>query len=153
MKTIGERIRQAREKRRMSGEELARLAGYKNQSAIGNIENRNTGTGGRKISELARILRVPLEWLIDGPDSVDVPDAPPHENHDLSHETKTPTFAREPAALNFDLAVEAMKLFTALTVDGQRQAILYLKFLNSNTINNPHQEPGEDTGLPDSKAA
>ncbi len=34
MKTIGERIRQAREYRGLSGERLAHMCGYKNQSGI-----------------------------------------------------------------------------------------------------------------------
>ena len=40
MKTVGERIRQAREGLAMSGEELAQKAGYKTQSGIGNLEFR-----------------------------------------------------------------------------------------------------------------
>jgi len=74
MKTIGERIRQAREARKISGEALAKLVGYKNQSAIGNLENRAGGTGGNKIAEIAAALKVPVGWLLTGPDSEIVPD-------------------------------------------------------------------------------
>lgn len=74
MKTIGERIRQAREARKMSGETLAKLIGYANQSAIGNLENRVGGSGGKKLVAIADALRVPVEWLLKGPDSDTVPD-------------------------------------------------------------------------------
>jgi len=77
MKTIGERIRQAREDRQMSGYELAMKVGYKHQSAIGNLENRAIGNGGNRIAEIAEALRVPLEWLMKGPDSDTVPYRPP----------------------------------------------------------------------------
>lgn len=69
MKTVGERIRQAREFRKMSGEELAHLAGYKHQSGISNLENRATGRGGFGIQKIAEALDVPIEWLINGPDT------------------------------------------------------------------------------------
>jgi transcriptional regulator with XRE-family HTH domain len=72
MKTVGERIRQAREFRRMSGEELAHAAGYKHQSGISNIENRATSRGGMGIQKIAQALDVPIEWLINGPDTEDM---------------------------------------------------------------------------------
>lgn len=72
MKTIGERMRQARNYRGMSGETLAEKVGYKNQSAIGNLENRSTGSGGNKIVEIAAALNVPLSWLMSGPDVDDL---------------------------------------------------------------------------------
>lgn len=73
MKTIGERIRQAREARGLSGESLADLVGYKHQSAIGNLENRASGNGGNKIGQIADALSVPVEWLLRGPDGAEVP--------------------------------------------------------------------------------
>jgi transcriptional regulator with XRE-family HTH domain len=72
MKTVGERIRQAREFRKMSGEELAQKAGYKHQSGISNLENRATGRGGFGIQKIAEALDVPIEWLINGPDVIDI---------------------------------------------------------------------------------
>lgn len=72
-RTIGERIRQAREARRMSGEALALAVGYKNQSAIGNLENRKDAGGGRKLIKIAEVLQVPVEWLLRGPDTEEVP--------------------------------------------------------------------------------
>lgn len=73
MKTIGERIRQAREALQLSGDALAKKVGYKNQSAIGNLENRAGGTGGNKIGAIADALHVPIEWLLRGPDSDTIP--------------------------------------------------------------------------------
>lgn len=72
MKTVGERIRQAREFRKMSGEELAHAAGYKHQSGISNLENRATGRGGFGIQKIAKALDVPIDWLINGPDTEDM---------------------------------------------------------------------------------
>ena len=94
MKSIGERIRQAREARGFSGLELARAVGYKNQSAIGNIENRAVTTGGRKLPAIARALRTPVEWLINGPDGDQAPFAenlyngPPTDGGTLVQETQ-----------------------------------------------------------------
>jgi len=81
MKTIGERIRQAREAHKMSGEALAKKVGYKNQSAIGNLENRVGGTGGSKLGSIADALNVPLEWLMRGPDNDNIPFLPGNAYH------------------------------------------------------------------------
>ncbi len=77
MKTIGERIRQARTATGWSGETLAKKVGYKNQSAIGNLENRKDGTGGNKIEQIASALNVSVDWLFNGPDQDNVPFLPP----------------------------------------------------------------------------
>lgn len=52
----------------MSQAELASAAGFKHQSAIGNLESRATGRGGFSLPAIARCLDVPVEWLLDGPD-------------------------------------------------------------------------------------
>lgn len=75
MKSVGERIRQARDARRLSAEALAQLVGYKNQSGISNLENRATGTGGTKLPAIADALQVPVGWLLSGPDGPEVPRA------------------------------------------------------------------------------
>lgn len=72
MKTIGERIRQAREFRGLSGEGLAEKVGYKTQSGIGNLENRATGRGGFRLPKIAEVLDVPVDWLLNGPDVEDL---------------------------------------------------------------------------------
>jgi transcriptional regulator with XRE-family HTH domain len=68
MRTIGERIRLAREQRGMSQAELAAVVGFKAQSAIGNLENRATGRGGFHLPKIASALGVSVTWLLDGPD-------------------------------------------------------------------------------------
>lgn len=68
MKTIGERIQQARLAQQMSAWDLAKAVGYKTQSGISNLENKATGTGGHKLKDIARVLRVSVDWLLDGPD-------------------------------------------------------------------------------------
>lgn len=73
MKTTGERIRQAREALGWSGQKLATKAGYRHQSAIGNLESRATGHGGNRVSAIADALGVSVEWLVRGPDSEQVP--------------------------------------------------------------------------------
>ena len=77
MKTIGERIKQARAERGWSAYELAKKSGYKTQSGIGNLENKATGSGGNKIGEIAKALSVSVDWLLNGPDSDNVPFLPP----------------------------------------------------------------------------
>lgn len=77
MKSVGERIRQAREFRGLSGQELAELVGYKHQSAIGNLENRATGNGGNKLVEVARALNFSVHWFLSGPDTHDMGSVPP----------------------------------------------------------------------------
>jgi len=77
MKTIGERIRQARLAKTWSAFYLARKVGYKTQSGIGNLENKATGSGGNKIGEIAKALDVSVDWLLNGPDFENVPFLPP----------------------------------------------------------------------------
>jgi transcriptional regulator with XRE-family HTH domain len=76
MKTIGERIRQAREALKISGESLSKKVGYSHQSGIGNLESRATGRGGNKIAAIADALHVPVDWLLRGPDNPNVPFLP-----------------------------------------------------------------------------
>ncbi|WP_434627590.1 helix-turn-helix domain-containing protein [Chromobacterium sp. CV08] len=64
MNTYGERVRARRVELGMSQGELAKLIGAKNQSTIGNIENRNGSS--RYTLELSRALRVNYEWLETG---------------------------------------------------------------------------------------
>lgn len=72
MKTVGDRIRQAREFRGLSAEELARRVGYKTQSGISNLENRATGRGGFALPKIAEELNISLEWFLQGPDTTDM---------------------------------------------------------------------------------
>jgi len=62
MKTFGERVRDRRIELGMTQGELARSAGMKSQSGIGNIESgRNSGSRG--IASLAKALKVNPLWL------------------------------------------------------------------------------------------
>ena len=76
MRTIGERIRQARQELGWSAQDLALRVGYKTQSGISNLENRASGSGGNKIGQIAKELGVPLDWLINGPDAEQIPFVP-----------------------------------------------------------------------------
>lgn len=100
MKTIGERIRQAREALKMSGEALALKVGYKNQSAIGNLENRVSGNGGNRIVAIAAALNVPIEWLLKGPDDGTIP----FLSSPAAEQTGQPLIAAEPQKSLFPLA-------------------------------------------------
>lgn len=90
MKSVGERIRQAREFRGLSGQQLAEMVGYKHQSAIGNLENRATGNGGNKIVDIAQALDFSVHWLLDGPDTHDMRTVAPFNSHKV--ESPTPAY-------------------------------------------------------------
>lgn len=79
MKTVGERIKQAREYRQMSGEELALAVGYKTQSGISNLENRATGRGGFMLPKIAEHLNFAVDWFLEGPDTDDMAQVPPYK--------------------------------------------------------------------------
>lgn len=76
MKTVGERIRQARLALGLSANTLAKRVGYRTQSGISNLENGNSGNGGSKIGKIAQELGVSIDWLINGPDCDNVPFLP-----------------------------------------------------------------------------
>lgn len=152
MKTVGERIRQARIAREISGERLAHMVGFKNQSAVGNLESRNSRTGGRKVGEIARALRVPLEWLINGPDSDTVPfsepsaPAPQHQPNN--------TQAREPSRLTPDASMaEVVDLFRQLNTAQRLQAIAHMRGLLGRQPEEPRQENGPNFPPPQARAA
>lgn len=128
MKTVGERIRQARTARGWSGQQLADAVGYANQSAIGNLENRARSTGGHKISAIARALDVSVEWLLNGPDSDLVPNL-----------QGTPTFSAVPARAHSmhestgpapgGTEAELLQLYRTMSIAGQAEALRYMRYL------------------------
>lgn len=132
MKSIGERVRQARQEKGWSGEQLAIAAGYKTQSGISNLENRESGQGGRSLGKIAKALNVSATWLREGPDSDKVPFLPEHWTN--LHESNGPMLARE-ASADADAAtqrlVEVTRLFKSLSPAGQHEAIKYLRFMAS----------------------
>lgn len=156
MKTVGERIRQAREARGLSGEELAIAVGYSHQSAIGNLENRATGTGGTKITKIAKALRTPVQWLLEGPDSLEVPYSEPMvSNADAANLRITGTQAHQEQreyALDGSLA-EALQLFRALATAQRIKAISYMQYLASEGAQASEEANGNRDTVPHPKAA
>lgn len=138
----------------MSGEALAKQVGYKHQSAIGNLENRPGGTGGNKISEIAEVLQVPLEWLLRGPDGDTVPTVP--QKTPWSKPSQQQYYTREsdqPGPYDQFIARDAMQLLNRLSDAGKRQAIVYLNFLLSQEATASQSVSREDNSLSDNKAA
>lgn len=97
MKTVGDRIRQAREFRGLSGEELAIKVGYKTQSGISNLENRATGRGGFALPKIAEVTNFSVEWFLQGPDTEDMttvePFARTRQTWPAAPQTPTPGIA------------------------------------------------------------
>ncbi len=125
MKTVGERIRQAREARGMSQGDLALRVGFAHQSAIGNLESRATGRGGFRLSDIARELSVTVEWLLNGPDG-----AVPWVEGDIAPCGPTRVQAESPRALGLLPDLEhATELLQGLPREGIKEAISHLEFL------------------------
>lgn len=99
MKTTGERIKQAREALGWSGEYLAKAVGYKTQSGISNLESRATGSGGNKIGTIAQKLNVPVDWLLNGPDTDNVPFLAPSSQPWMN--TRYSSKAEAPSVVSF----------------------------------------------------
>lgn len=76
MTTTGDRIRRARLYRELSAEALAQRVGYATPSGIANLENRATGRGGYKLTQIAQALDVSVQWLLGGPDLQDMAQVP-----------------------------------------------------------------------------
>lgn len=120
MKTIGERIRQARNELDWSAHELALKVGYKTQSGISNLENSATGTGGNKIGAIANALGVSLDWLLNGPDYKHVPFLNPVPLK--VHTVKDPDVVYLPAR-DDDLKAELLTLWGQLNENHKREWI------------------------------
>ena len=96
MKTVGERIRQARSYRGLTAEELAHKVGYKTQSGISNLENRHAGRGGFTLPKIAKELNFALDWFLQGPDTDDMATVPPFQfSYAESAPTPTPLGVEE----------------------------------------------------------
>lgn len=158
MATIGERIKRARIARGMSGDHLAREAGYSNQSAIGNLENRGGGSGGKRLPEIARALKVPVTWLLEGPDDGEIPFLEkPLRIDPYGRSESTPQTARdrEPEHPYLDASLqEAIALFAMLRTEQRLKAIEYMQGLLAGTKAGTNQGgPGESDPIPQPKAA
>lgn len=156
MKTVGERIRQAREARGLSGDELARAVGYSHQSAIGNLENRATGTGGTKIAKIATALRVPVQWLLEGPDGPEVPYSEPmFSSADAISFSIATTEVNEAKTtyLQDGSLTEALQLFRSLPTAARVKAISYMQYLAGEGTRSSEEGHGDRDPVPHPKAA
>jgi transcriptional regulator with XRE-family HTH domain len=146
MKSVGERIRQARDACNMSADALAQAVGYSHQSAIANIENRKGGLGGKKLPEIAKALRVPLMWLIEGPDSAEVPflyTPPPPIPFPAA---ATPS-AQESIPEYLDGSIqEAVTLFRMLNTEQRLEVINHMRRLAGKAGASWGEKPGEEHG-------
>lgn len=105
----------------MSQAALAEQCGFKNQSAIGNLENRETGRGGFSLPKIAEVLDVPLQWLLDGPDSDQAP---------VTTETSSAPVVREPTA-SYSTHDKAVAILGRLAPTALREALQFLEFLEA----------------------
>lgn len=129
MKTIGQRIAQAREAKGWSGARLAEAVGYKNQSSIGNIESRLGGRGGHKIAEIARALEVPIEWVLQGPDTDEVPFIAKSKSYQAERQDSIGV-GEDTAEYAVDASIsEAMQLFRQLNTTQRMEAIDHMRRL------------------------
>jgi transcriptional regulator with XRE-family HTH domain len=127
-KTVGERLQQARVARGLSQHALALRVGFKHQSAISNLESRATGHGGRRLPQIADVLSVPLEWVLQGPDCEN--DAIPWKLPPEQPDTGVQIVAAEPAGhWETPLVREAMDLLKKMSSAGQQEALRYLRYL------------------------
>lgn len=153
VKTIGERIKQARDELGLSAEELAQLSGYATQSGISNLENRATGRGGNKINQIAAALNVTVDWLMNGPDSDHVPFI------DIGVKTYAPIVAIPFVTNEPDRLIdEAVHLLSKMSASGRQEAINFLRFLSSQHAAPASPEHGAKTtggghSIPRNKAA
>ena len=120
MKTIGERIRQARMALGLSAEELAHKSGYKTQSGISNLENKATGSGGNKIAKIASVINVSVDWLLNGPDGDTVPFLVQPPQHPIT--IGEPMVALFPQR-DDPLKVELLQLWSQLNENHKREWI------------------------------
>lgn len=154
MATVGERIKRARVKRGWSGEYLAKEAGYKQQSAISNLENRGGGTGGKKLPEIARALDVPLTWLIEGPDDGEIPFIRPlNDSQKARHSTVANDVPSSGYSVDASL-LEAVDLFKLLRTEQRLRTINYMRELLAEADAGTKQTGvGESDPVPRAKAA
>jgi transcriptional regulator with XRE-family HTH domain len=150
VKTVGERIRQAREARALTQAELATRVGFKNQSAIGNLEARATGRGGFRLAEIAAVLSVPVQWLLDGPDTGEVPASSDEIRPALqsaislnARKVEEPSSPRE----------TAKKLIDSLPEFAIREAIEYLEYLSAKYKQTQNERAGNNIPAQNNRAA
>lgn len=130
MKTVGERIRQAREYRGLSGEELAKKVGYKTQSGISNLENRGSGHGGEKLTKIAEALNYSVEWFLNGPDTDDMHAVKPFNSFKPAN-APIPISADEKRGADWGTPTgRAKALLSKISDEGLTRAVEYLEMLS-----------------------
>ena len=120
----------------MSQASLAALAGFAQQSAIGNLENRATGRGGFHLPKIANALGVPIEWLMNGPDGETVPFLVAGEAPSNVATTSLPL-------TDLDRAIASLRRLPPIAV---KEAAQYIDFL-STKYNTP-SDNGADHHVP-----
>lgn len=140
MKTVGERIRQAREYRGLSGETLANEVGYKTQSGISNLENRSVGRGGFNLPKIAKALNFSIDWFLDGPDVEDMSLVPPFGASTMGQRVE------EPLGKYATSRQHAHHLLDQLSDLGVEKAITMLEMIS--TAHPRSKEDGAGVSLP-----
>ena len=110
---IGQKIKQLREEREWSQEQLATLMGYKSKSSINKIELGINDIPQSKVLAFARIFEIsPADLLIDAEQTQD--------EETLASEVQ---LLEEIQKRYGKQAVEMLKMFTALNSSGMKKAI------------------------------
>lgn len=125
----------------MSGEDLAHKVGYKTQSGISNLENRNGGMGGAKVFRIAQVLDVSLHWLLNGPDTADMQNVPPFTEY---QPTDRQNEIREPTRTYLTDTQIAHSLLDSMSNDGVKAI---LEILRMTAAKYPRYE-GSGAGVP-----
>lgn len=137
MKSVGERIRQAREFRGLSGQQLADLVGYKHQSAIGNLENRATGSGGNNLVKIAQALNFSVQWLLSGPDTNDMRTVSPFSANGAAQDNEPPFYLKKAApAVSWPFERISPHEYETLTPRQQGQVEGYIRSLIDESNHN-----------------
>ena len=126
----------------MSQVDLASQAGFKHQSAIGNLETRATGRGGYRLAKIAEVLEVPIEWLLNGPDTGTIP------HHTAGRPAEDPRPRHEPAELS-----RAIGLLRQLNAAQLAEATAFLEFLVSKKKARSNSSAGRAVPAPSKRAA
>lgn len=144
MKTVGERIRQAREYRGLSAEVLATRVGYKTQSGISNLENRAMGRGGFMLHKIAEELNFSAGWFLNGPDTEDLRNVLPyHESYGNADQIAPPDrkISASPPA-EYDPRAAAHNLIDSLSEKGLMHALELLEGLAERHPRNSTERAG-----------
>lgn len=145
MKSVGDRIRQARAYRRLSADALAKIVGYKTQSGISNLEARSTGSGGRNMAGIAAALNFPVAWLLNGPDLDDLREIDPALRAPSEHAVRDPQLN---AWGDAPLRAQISALIAMLNAEGLQLARQQLETLAAQYPRSYQQRAGDPVPAP-----